>query len=120
MNKSFKISGYYIKLFASNDRAIRVGLLQHVDQFGESLSAQIVDEQVYPHVATGFSDTSAFLWELTLKSMLILAPKLSQRTMAGSLLKYLSKLQVKLGLRLPLLFLLPLYFLYGFEQVAYM
>ncbi|GFZ15112.1 kinase family with ARM repeat domain-containing protein [Actinidia rufa] len=43
---------------------------------------------------TGFSDTSAFLRELTLKSMLVLAPKLSQRTISGSLLKYLSKLQV--------------------------
>jgi SCY1-like protein 1 len=31
--------------------------------------------QVYPHVATGFSDTSAFLRELTLKSMLVLALK---------------------------------------------
>lgn len=37
-----------VKLFASNDRAIRVGLLQHVDQFGESLTSQIVDEQVCP------------------------------------------------------------------------
>lgn len=102
-----------VKLFATNDRAIRVGLLQHIDQFGESLSSQIVDEQVhlmeliirleflhlknnsvssdlhnlklnvpcnstfqvYPHVATGFSDTSALLRELTLKSMLVLAPK---------------------------------------------
>ncbi|CAA7392940.1 unnamed protein product [Spirodela intermedia] len=91
---SAKILPTIVKLFASNDRAIRVGLLQHLDQFGESLSAQIVDEQVFPHVATGFSDSSAFLRELTLKSMLILAPKLSQRTMSGSLLKYLSKLQV--------------------------
>ncbi|KAK7269069.1 hypothetical protein RIF29_21785 [Crotalaria pallida] len=89
-----KVLPTIVKLFASNDRAIRVGLLQHIDQYGESLSAQMVDEQVYPHVATGFSDTSAFLRELTLKSMLILAPKLSQRTISGSLLKYLSKLQV--------------------------
>ncbi|TKY65366.1 inactive serine/threonine-protein kinase scy1 [Spatholobus suberectus] len=89
-----KVLPTIVKLFASNDRAIRVGLLQHIDQYGESLSAQVVDEQVYPHVASGFSDTSAFLRELTLKSMLILAPKLSQRTMSGSLLKYLSKLQV--------------------------
>ncbi|WJX64110.1 hypothetical protein P8452_48930 [Trifolium repens] len=51
-------------------------------------------EKVYPHVATGFSDTSAFLRELTLKSMLVLALKLSQRTLSGSLLKHLSKLQV--------------------------
>ncbi|KAF5736500.1 hypothetical protein HS088_TW14G00643 [Tripterygium wilfordii] len=89
-----KVLPTIVKLFASNDRAIRVSLLQHIDQFGESLSAQVVDEQVYSHVATGFSDTSAFLRELTLKSMLVLAPKLSQRTTSGSLLKYLSKLQV--------------------------
>ncbi|XP_051138422.1 uncharacterized protein LOC127256452 [Andrographis paniculata] len=91
---TLKVSPTIIKLFTSNDRAIRVGLLQHIDQYGDSLSAQIVDEQVYPHVANGFSDTSAFLRELTLKSMLVLAPKLSQRTISGSLLKFLSKLQV--------------------------
>ncbi|KAE8728537.1 ATP-dependent RNA helicase DBP7-like isoform X1 [Hibiscus syriacus] len=91
---SLKVLPTVVKLFASNDRAVRVALLQHIDQYGESLSAQVVDEQVYPHVATGFADTSAFLRELTLKSMLILAPKLSQRTLSGSLLKYLSKLQV--------------------------
>ncbi|KAL8192848.1 hypothetical protein R6Q57_027296 [Mikania cordata] len=89
-----KVLPTIVKLFASNDRAIRVGLLQHIDLYGESFSVQIVDEQVYPHVATGFSDTSAFLRELTLKSMLVLAPKLSQHTLSGSLLKYLSKLQV--------------------------
>lgn len=91
---NIKVLPTLVKLFASTDRAIRVGLLQHIDQFGESFTAQIVDEQVYPHIATGFSDTSAFLRELTLKSMLVLAPKLSQRTISGSLLKYLSKLQV--------------------------
>jgi SCY1-like protein 1 len=83
-----------IKLFASSDRAIRVGLLQHIESFGGGLSTQVVDEQVFPHVATGFADTSAFLRELTLKSMLVIAPKLSQRTLTGSLLKHLSKLQV--------------------------
>ncbi|KAL0775382.1 hypothetical protein Bca101_040534 [Brassica carinata] len=73
-----KVLPTIVKLFASNDRAIRVSLLQHVDQFGESMSGQIVDEQVYPHVATGFADTSAFLRELTLKSMLVLAPKVDE------------------------------------------
>ncbi|KAH1055241.1 hypothetical protein J1N35_033306 [Gossypium stocksii] len=91
---TLKVLPTIIKLFASNDRAIRVALLQHIDQYGESLSAQVVDEQVYPHVATGFVDTSSILRELTLKSMLIMAPKLSQRNLSGSLLKYLSKLQV--------------------------
>uniref|UniRef100_A0A7I4DA95 Protein kinase domain-containing protein n=1 Tax=Physcomitrium patens TaxID=3218 RepID=A0A7I4DA95_PHYPA len=89
-----KVLPTVIKLFASTDRAIRVGLLQHIDSFGAGLSTQVVDEQIFSHIATGFADTSAFLRELTLKSMLLLAPKLSQRTITGSLLKHLSKLQV--------------------------
>ncbi|KAG9457148.1 hypothetical protein H6P81_001656 [Aristolochia fimbriata] len=89
-----KVLPTVVKLYASTDRGIRISLLQHIDQYGESLSAQVVDEQIFPHVATGFSDLSGFLRELTLKSMLILAPKLSQRTISGTLLKYLSKLQV--------------------------
>nr|CAB3474635.1 unnamed protein product [Digitaria exilis] len=94
---SIKVLPTIVKLFASNDRAIRACLLQHIDQFGESMSAQTVDEQVFPHVATGFSDTTVSIRELTLKSMLVLAPKLSQRTISGSLLKYLSKLQLTTG-----------------------
>jgi SCY1-like protein 1 len=95
---NLKVLPTIIKLFASNDRAIRVSLLQHIDQFGDSLSSQIVDEQVFPNVATGFADTSAFLRELTLKSMLILAPKVklsctsfsySISTIRGIMLRYL-------------------------------
>lgn len=52
---------------------------------------------MYPHVATGFSDSNAYLRELTLKSMLVLAPKLSQKTLTQSLLKFLAKLQVSLS-----------------------
>lgn len=56
----------------------------------------VVEDQVYPHVTTGFSDSNAYLRELTLKSMLVLAPKLTQRTLNQSLLKFLAKLQVGL------------------------
>ncbi|XP_024515557.1 N-terminal kinase-like protein isoform X1 [Selaginella moellendorffii] len=89
-----KVVPTIVKLFASTDRAIRASLLQNIDQYGNAFPSQLLDEQVFPHLATGFSDTSALLRELTLKSMLILAPKLSQRTITGSLLKHLSKLQV--------------------------
>lgn len=57
-------------------------------------SQSAVEEQIYPHVATGFTDSNAYLRELTLKSMLVLGPKLSQRTLNQSLLKFLAKLQV--------------------------
>lgn len=39
-----------VKLFASSDRAIRVGLLQHIDSFGGGLSTQVVDEQVFLNI----------------------------------------------------------------------
>ncbi|KAK8575794.1 hypothetical protein V6N12_063449 [Hibiscus sabdariffa] len=79
-----KVLPTIVKLFASSDRAIRVALLQHIVQYGEPLSAQVVDDQVYPHVATGFSDTSAFLRELTLKSLLLLAPKMGHDLLNSS------------------------------------
>lgn len=56
-----------------------------------------VEGQIYPQVERGFSDSNAYLRELTLKSMLVLAPKLSQKTIQQSLLKHLSKLQVFLS-----------------------
>jgi len=43
---SIKVLPTIVKLFASNDRAVRACLLQHIDQSGQSLSAQTVDEQV--------------------------------------------------------------------------
>ncbi|KAL6525391.1 hypothetical protein OROHE_015698 [Orobanche hederae] len=98
---SLKVLPTIVKLFASNDRAIFVGLLQHIDQFGDSLTTEIVEEHVrsifnivYPHVANCLSDTSAFLRELSLRSMFVLAPKLSQRTVSGPVIKFLSKLHV--------------------------
>ena len=54
------------------------------------------ESQIYPQVASGFADNNAYLRELTLKSMLVLAPKLSQKTINQSLLKHLAKLQVGL------------------------
>lgn len=55
-----------------------------------------MEGQIYPQVEKGFSDSNAYLRELTLKSMLVLAPKLTQKTMQQSLLKHLSKLQVRM------------------------
>jgi len=70
----------------------------------------VVEEQIYPNVTTGFTDSNAYLRELTLKSMLTVAPKLSQKTLSNSLLKFLAKLQVSCThLLLPLLLLQRLY-----------
>jgi SCY1-like protein 1 len=82
------------KLFASNDRGIRRGLLENISSFGAALPAGLVEDQIYPNVQTGFNDANPYLRELTLKSMVVLGPKLSQRKLNQSLLKHLAKLQV--------------------------
>ena len=43
---------------------------------------------------TGYSDSTAFVRELTLKCTLVVAPKLQQKTINQQLLKHLSKLQI--------------------------
>ena len=82
-----------IRLFGSTDRATRVALLQHMNSYVELMSNEQM-ESIYEQLATGFNDGTAYLRELTLKSLLQVAPKLSQRTLTSSLLKHLAKLQV--------------------------
>eukprot|EP00198_Chlamydomonas_reinhardtii_P004430 XP_001693766.1 protein kinase [Chlamydomonas reinhardtii] len=82
------------KLFASTDRALRRSLLETIDQYSVHLTTNVIEDQIYPQLQTGFSDTHAYIRELTLKSMLSLAPKMSNKTLVTSVLKHLSKLQV--------------------------
>ena len=70
-----------------------MALLENLGKYSHHLPEKMVDEQVYAHMATGFTDEAAFIRELTLKSVLALAPKLTQRTLGSSLLKHLSKMQ---------------------------
>lgn len=45
-----------VKLFSSNERAVRVNLLQHLKDFSDSLDKDLVNKQIFPHVVSGFSD----------------------------------------------------------------
>jgi SCY1-like protein 1 len=81
-----------LKLFSSNERAIRVHLLQHLGTYAGSLSAILVNDSIFTHVQTGFNDSNATLRELTVKSLLHLAPKLNPANMEIAL-KHLARLQ---------------------------
>jgi len=82
------------KLFSSPDRALRVQLLINLESFAHHISAPVMEKQVWPHVEKGYTDSTAYVRELTLKSTLFMVPKLSQGILNQQLLKYLSKLQV--------------------------
>ena len=62
-----KIVPCVVKLFSSTDRATRVNLLQQLDQFVEHLQPSTVNDQIFPHVAIGFTDTLPAMREQTIK-----------------------------------------------------
>lgn len=81
-----------VKLFASNERQIRVHLLQHLGEYVSSLTVELVNETIFGHVVTGFGDANPTLRELTVKSMTHFAPKLSPIHMDQAL-RALAKMQ---------------------------
>ena len=89
-----KIIPTIVKLYDKTDRAIRVALLEHLQKYVHAMDEKMTDEIIYDKISTGFNDQDPFVRELTLRTVLLLAPKLTQRTLGSSLLKHLSKLQV--------------------------
>ncbi|KAK4514742.1 uncharacterized protein ATC70_002345 [Mucor velutinosus] len=83
-----------IRMFASPDRAIRVSLLENMPKFIDHMTNKMITNQVFPHIATGFTDTIPIIREQTIKSILLIVPKLSERIINYELLKYLAKLQM--------------------------
>ncbi|XP_063977933.1 N-terminal kinase-like protein isoform X1 [Diachasmimorpha longicaudata] len=82
-----------VKLFASNDRATRLRLLQQLDRFVNHLQPSTVNDAIFPQVARGFLDTNPAVREQTIKSMLHLAPKLDYNNLNVEVLRYFTKLQ---------------------------
>lgn len=83
-----------VRMFASPDRAIRISLLENMPKFIDHIPNKTVTNQVFPNVATGFTDTVPIIREQTIKSILYLVPKLSERVINYDLLKYMAKLQM--------------------------
>lgn len=68
-----------VRCFKSTDRATRIGLLQNMHTFAEHLTPALVENDVFPNLSSGFSDSVPALRELTVKSLIFLVPKLSER-----------------------------------------
>ncbi|CAO3638425.1 unnamed protein product [Cunninghamella blakesleeana] len=83
-----------LRMFTSPDRAIRVSLLENMPKFIDHIPNKLVVSQVFPNVATGFTDTVPIIREQTVKSILLLVPKLTDRVINYDLLKYMAKLQM--------------------------
>ncbi|ESO10592.1 hypothetical protein HELRODRAFT_72072 [Helobdella robusta] len=84
-----------VKLFSSTDRTTRVKLLQQIESFAEHLSPQVVNDQIFPSIVSGFMDSNPVVREQTIKSMLHLACKLNYKNLNEELLKHFARLQSK-------------------------
>ncbi|KAJ3027145.1 UNVERIFIED_CONTAM: hypothetical protein HDU68_004335 [Siphonaria sp. JEL0065] len=82
-----------IKMFALPDRAIRVSLCENMGGFIEKVNAKVLNDKIFPNLSTGFSDTNAVVRECTLRSVLLIVPKLNERIINNDLLRFLAKLQ---------------------------
>lgn len=83
-----------IKLFSCNDRAVRVQLLQMMEKFAVHFDAKLVNSSVvFDNLCSGFTDAAPVLRELTVKSMLHIADKLSDSNLNNRVMKYFAKLQ---------------------------
>ncbi|XP_015518741.1 N-terminal kinase-like protein [Neodiprion pinetum] len=84
-----------VKLFASNDRATRLRLLQHLERFVNHLQPSTVNEAIFPQVARGFLDTNPAVREHTIKSVVHLASKLDYNNLNVETLRHFARLQSK-------------------------
>jgi len=81
-----------VELFKSSDRSIRVGLLQQMTSFIEHMDDEIINEELFSLICTGYKDSAPLIRELTIKSAVQLAPKLSPKNLNEILLRYLIQL----------------------------
>jgi SCY1-like protein 1 len=104
-----QLSPVLVRLFSSPDRALRVYLLDSLSNMITHLPQKIVNDKIFPNLVcshsawhcgihlikrlkvTGFTDIAPLVREQTVKSILVLITKLSERTINGDLLKYLAK-----------------------------
>ncbi|KAK9722926.1 Nuclear aminoacylation-dependent tRNA export pathway component [Basidiobolus ranarum] len=83
-----------VKMFSLPDRTIRLSLLENLGRFVSHLDKAIINNQIFPHFASGFTDSVPVLREHTLRAVLMLIPKLNERIINNDLMRHLAKLQV--------------------------
>jgi len=88
---NMKITPVIIRLFSNPDRAIRVCLLESLPSMIDHLSQKVVTDKIFSQMTTGFTDLAPLVREQTVKAVLTVITKLSDRVINGELLKHLAK-----------------------------
>ncbi|KAK5715459.1 Nuclear aminoacylation-dependent tRNA export pathway component [Elasticomyces elasticus] len=86
-----QVTPVIVRLFGSPDRALRVCLLDNLPHVIDHLSQKLVTDKIFPQMVTGFGDLAPIVREQTVKAVLVVVPKLSDRVINGELLRHLAK-----------------------------
>ncbi|CEF70077.1 N-terminal kinase-like protein [Strongyloides ratti] len=81
------------KLFTSNDRSIRVRLLEKIEEFAPHMQSNDINEKIYINITNGFNDPSPAIREMTVKAIVHFADKLNYNNLNVDLMKYLARIQ---------------------------
>ncbi|OJJ49608.1 hypothetical protein ASPZODRAFT_128093 [Penicilliopsis zonata CBS 506.65] len=86
-----RLTPVIVRLFGNPDRALRVCLLDNLPLMVDNLSQKIVNDKIFPQMTSGFTDVAPIVREQTVKAVLSVVGKLSDRTINGDLLKFLAR-----------------------------
>lgn len=86
-----QVTPVIVRLFGSPDRALRVCLLDNLPLMIDHLSQKVVSDKIFPQLVTGFGDLAPIVREQTVKAVLVVVQKLSDRIINGELLRHLAK-----------------------------
>ncbi|ETN38970.1 uncharacterized protein HMPREF1541_07012 [Cyphellophora europaea CBS 101466] len=86
-----RLAPVLLRLFQVPDRQMRVALLDHLPLMVDRIPQKDINSKIWPAMTTGFTDTAPVIREQTVKSVLTIIPKLSDRTINGELLRFLAK-----------------------------
>ncbi|THD00061.1 hypothetical protein EYZ11_000513 [Aspergillus tanneri] len=86
-----KLTPVVVRLFGNPDRALRVCLLDNLPLMIDNLPQKVVNDKIFPQMTSGFTDVAPVVREQTVKAVLVLIVKLSDRTINGELLKFLAR-----------------------------
>ena len=86
-----RLAPLVLRLFASPDRAMRVCLLDNLPIMVDRISTKDINSKIWPAMTSGFTDTAPVVREQTVKAVLAVISKLSDRVINGELLRFLAK-----------------------------
>ncbi|KAJ5893888.1 hypothetical protein N7495_005579 [Penicillium taxi] len=86
-----KLTPVIVRLFGNPDRALRVCLLDNLPLMIENLPQKIVNDKIFPQMTSGFTDAAPAVREQTVKAVLPVVNKLSDRVINGELLRFLAR-----------------------------